>query len=205
MPGLCGVILAAGQSTRMGRDKALLPWPPDDSETRETFLSAAIKAFSAFSDLVVVVGGKNSSSLSSFVGANAAHLVVNPDPDRGQFSSLQCGLRELLNQGREAAMITLVDHPPVQASILERLLAEFPKALSAGKWAVVPEYKSKHGHPIMIGREFIEAFLKAPATDNARNIQHQNQARIKYFPVDDPLVATNVNTLEDYSNLSKLV
>ncbi len=205
MPSLGGVILAAGQSTRMGRDKALLPWPPDSTDEQDTLLSAAIKAFSEFNDLVIVVGGKNSSSLAHVVDANAAHLVVNPDPDRGQFSSLQCGLQELLNRGRDAAMITLVDRPPVRASTLETMLAEFPKALSSGKWVLVPEYKRNHGHPILIGREFIELFLKAPTTDNAGNMQRQNQTHIQYFPVDDPLIAMNVNTPKDYSNLLKLI
>ena len=120
----CGVILAAGASTRMGADKALLAWPPD-KKSGSTLLSMAIGAFAPFNDLVIVVAGKNAAGLTAVVEANRGSLVVNPAPERGQFSSLQCGLSEVLKHGCNAAMITLVDKPPVKASTLERLRAEF--------------------------------------------------------------------------------
>jgi molybdenum cofactor cytidylyltransferase len=119
-PGLYAVILAAGQSTRMGTDKALLPWPPAASgsvSTGQTFLSAAIQALDLFSDKVIVVVGKNENNLAPIVYANGASLVRNPDPDRGQFSSLQVGLQEVLNEGRDSAMVTLVDRPPANAAL----------------------------------------------------------------------------------------
>jgi molybdenum cofactor cytidylyltransferase len=68
-------------------------------------------------------------------------------------------------------------------------------------WAVVPEFNQKHGHPIVIGREMIEAFLRAPAGSNAREVEHANQARIRYVTVSDPNVAVNVNTPEDFQKL----
>ncbi len=66
-------------------------------------------------DVVLVVVGKNEAALAPIVYANGASLVVNPDPERGQFSSLRVGLQEVLNRGRDAAMVTLVDRPPVRA------------------------------------------------------------------------------------------
>ena len=199
----CGVILAAGESSRMGRDKALLPWPPESSAASfgETFLSAAIRLFVPYVDIVLVVAGKNAEALTPIVYARGASLVVNPDPDRGQFTSLQVGLHEVLNRGRDAAMITLVDRPPVKAETLELLIAEFELVVARSIWAVVPEYKGKHGHPILAGREMIEAFLRAPATANAREIEHAHQDKIAYVPVDDPFVASNVDTPEEYAAL----
>jgi molybdenum cofactor cytidylyltransferase len=201
-PSFCGVILAAGESSRMGTDKALLPWPPQRAAERGTFLSASIQALSPFNDLVIVVAGKNVHNLAPIIYAQGAFLVINPEPGRGQLSSLQCGLREVLNRGRDAAMVTLVDRPPVQASTLERLRTEFDTAWSDEKWAVVPEYNGRHGHPILIGREMIEVFVKALSTATAREVQHQNQERIAYFPVDDPFVAMNVDTPQDYASLA---
>src|SRR5690242_3787829 len=107
-----GVILAAGESSRMGRDKALLPWPPNangQAPSGDTFLSAAIKSLILSTDFVLVVAGQNDAALASVVYINAASMIVNPDPIRGQFSSLQVGLREVLNRGRDAAILTLVD------------------------------------------------------------------------------------------------
>jgi molybdenum cofactor cytidylyltransferase len=195
----CGVILAAGESSRMGRDKALLPWPP--SAIVDTFLSAAIGLFFSHVDVVLVVAGKNEAALAPIVYANGASLVLNPDPARGQFSSLQVGLQEVLNRGRDAAMITLVDRPPVQPATLATLEAAFERATAHRKWAVIPEYQGKHGHPILLGRELLTAFLNAPETSNAREVEHAHPGEIEYVPVDDPLAVLNVDTPEQYAAL----
>jgi molybdenum cofactor cytidylyltransferase len=201
--GLAGVILAAGESTRMGRDKALLPWPPISSPSSSpsgTLLSAAIKALSDSCDLVIVVAGKNETALRPVIYGYGAFLTQNPAPDLGQFSSLQVGLHEVLNQGRDSAMVTLVDRPPPQSATLQALTSAFDRR-EHDIWSVVPEYQGKHGHPILIGREMIEAFLKAPATSVARDIEHANQHRILYVPVDDPRVTANIDTPEQYASL----
>jgi len=101
-------------------------------------------------------------------------------------------------------MITLVDRPPVTAATLRTLRDAFILTVAGGKWAVVPEFQGKHGHPILIAREMIEVFLKAAATATARDLEHQHQARIEYVPVGDPFVAMNVDTPDDYAALSAL-
>ena len=197
-----GLILAAGDSSRMGRDKALLPWPPaaGQAPSSETFLSAAIRSLSKATEFVLVVVGKNEAALAPIIYADGASLVVNPDPNRGQFSSLQVGLHEVLNRGRDAAMVTLVDRPPVRTTTIQTLRDAF-EAADQNIWAVVPEFSGKHGHPYLVGREMMEAFLRVPATSIARDIEHENQQHIRYLPVDDPLVAMNINTPEDYAGL----
>ena len=187
----------------MGKDKALLPWPPQGPgrpQPTDTFLSAAIRSFALSTDFVVIVVGKNEGSLAPVAYANAASIVVNPDPSRGQFSSLQVGLREVLNHGRDAAMITLVDRPPVSRATIQLLRDAF-EAAPPEIWAIIPEFSGKHGHPYLIGRELIELFLQAPPSASAREIEHQNQDRIRYVAVDDPSVTLNVNTPEDYAGL----
>ena len=187
----------------MGRDKALLPWPPHgpgEAPSKDTFLSAAIQSLSLSTDFIVVVAGANAASLAPIVYANGAFLAVNPEPNRGQFSSLQVGLQEVLNRGRDAAMITLVDRPPVSVASVQLLRDAF-EAAPQTIWAVVPEYSGKHGHPYIAGRDLIEVFLRAPATASANQIEHQHQSCIQYVPVSDPAVATNINTPEEYSAL----
>jgi molybdenum cofactor cytidylyltransferase len=204
-PGLYAVILAAGESTRMGTDKALLPWPPPtpgSPPSGQTFLSAAIRALYPFSDKVIVVVGKNENTVTPVVYANGASLVRNSDPDRGQFSSLQVGLQEVLNDGRDAAMITLVDRPPANAKTLQFLYSAFAEALN-DVWAVVPEYNGTHGHPFLVSREMIGAFLKAPASASAREIEHQNLQHVSYVVVDDPRITLNVDTPQEYAALSQ--
>jgi molybdenum cofactor cytidylyltransferase len=193
-PSFAGVILAAGASSRMGRDKALLPWRGG------TFLSAAIEALQPETELVIVVAGQNTPKLESILYAHAAFLVVNQRPELGQLSSLQRGLEEVLNRGRDAAVVTLVDRPAPGAETIAQLKKVF-LACNEDVWAVVPEYQGKHGHPIVIGREMIEAFLRAAATSSARDVEHAHQDHIRYVRVDDPLVVLNVNTEEDYEKL----
>ena len=185
----------------MGRDKALLPWPSGSSGPGNTFLSAAIQALSDFNDLVVVVVGKNEKSLAPLIYSVGASLVCNPAPERGQFSSLQIGLQQVLDYGRDAAMVTLVDRPPARRETLKKLCAAFNSSQDP-IWAVVPEFAGKHGHPFLIDRGMITAFLNAPSTATARDVEHQNVQHIQYLPVDDPFVTVNVNTPEDYEALS---
>lgn len=194
-PSFAGVILAAGASSRMGRDKALLPWMGG------TFLSAAIRALQPLTDLVIVVAGANAGELTPIVNANAAFMVINPNPGQGQFSSLKIGLQEVLNRGRDAAIITLVDRPAAGAATIGQLKNAFLAAHDQ-TWAVVPEYQGKHGHPIVVGREMMSAFLDAPASSSAREVEHSVQSHIRYLATDDPLVAANVDTLEDFAKLT---
>lgn len=190
------VILAAGNSSRMGKDKALLDWHG------KTFLGAAIESLLPFTQVVLVVGGENSETLKPVVWAQSAYLVTNPDPQQGQFSSLRVGLQEVLNRGRDAALITHVDRPPASPRTIQALQTAFAHHTNAGKWAVVPQYGEQHGHPFIAGRELIEAFLKADPTTTARAVEHANQSRIVYLPVDDANVVVNVNTAEEYAAIA---
>ena len=202
-PSFAGVILAAGDSSRMGTDKALLPWPPQAAgqpPSKDTFLSAAIRSLTLATDFILVVVGKNEAALAPIAYANGASVVTNPDPSRGQFSSLQVGLHEVLNRGRDAAVITLVDRPPVSSATVQLLRDAFESA-PQNIWAVVPELSGKHGHPYLVGRELIEVFLQAPPTANARDVEHRYQDRIQYVAVSDPFAALNINTPEDYAAL----
>lgn len=209
---VAGVILAAGESTRMGQDKALLPWPPltqpstigtSGVQQTGTLLSAAIRSLSDVCEIVIVVAGKNEPTLRQQVYACGAFLVRNPAPERGQFSTLQVGLREVLNHGRDAAVINLVDRPPALTATLAKLIGAFERR-ARDAWAIVPDFEGKHGHPTIVGREMIEAFLRAPAGANAREIEHANQSRITYVPVDDLRVTMNINTPEDYIALGRI-
>ena len=66
---------------------------------------------------------------------------------------------------------------------------------------MVPEYNARHGHPVLAGREMIEAWLQAPMESTARDVEHNHQHRIEYLRVDDASVVANINTPEDYAAL----
>jgi molybdenum cofactor cytidylyltransferase len=189
----------------MGREKALLPWPAATHASTplpgQTLLSAAISALRPVTEEVIVVAGKNAAALAPAVCACGAYLVVNPDPDRGQFSSLQTGLREAVARGFDAAMIMPVDCPPLAAVTLQRLREAFFQAVAAGKWAVAPVNQAKHGHPLVAGRQLIDAFLSAPVLSSARDVKHAHESATEYVPVDEPLLTVDLNTPEQYAAL----
>src|SRR5579862_2342765 len=194
-PAFAGVILAAGASSRMGTDKALLEF------NGTSFLAGAINLLQSACDFVLVVTGGNTDLLRPAIYEHSAYLVVNPNPERGQFSSLRLGLQAVLDRGRDTACVTLVDRPAASVDTLARLQEQFLQTKPESIWAVVPQFAEKHGHPVIFGREMIELFLRADPANTARDIEHQHQDRIEYVAVDDFRVVMNVNTPEDYSTL----
>ncbi|HWC18316.1 MAG TPA: nucleotidyltransferase family protein [Terriglobales bacterium] len=190
-----GVVLAAGASSRMGAEKALLEYGG------RSFLAGAIQLLQSACDFVVVVTSNNTDLLRPVVYQNSAYLVRNWQPELGQFSSLRLGLQAILDRGRDAACVTLVDRPPASLDTLANLKTRFLSTKPEDVWAVVPEFGGKHGHPVIFGREMMEAFLRADPQSNAREIEHQHQSRIEYIPVADSRVVININTPEDYASL----
>ncbi len=206
-PSLCGVILAAGSSSRMGQEKALLPWPPSAQASAglaDTFLGAHIIALQPHCDLVIVVAGANFDQVAPIVYSLGGFLIRNSAPELGQFSSLKLGLQDVLNRGRDSAVVALVDRPPVRPATLAKLHGEFLAASEEDLWGVVPEHDGKHGHPYFAGRDLIEAFLRAQLTTTARDVIHSVAAHLRYVPVDDPHVSLNVNTPEEYAQLRQV-
>ena len=196
-PSFAGVILAAGESSRMGRDKALLSWGTG------TFLSGAIQMLNPHVELVIVVCGKNANELAPTINSLGAKLTQNHHPEQGQFSSLRVGLQEVLNLGRDSTIVALVDRPPADSKTVAHLKLEFLRGVEQEKWAVVPEHGGAHGHPIVAGRELIEAFLRAPAQSTARDVEHAHQGKLVYVHVADANVVRNVDTPEQYEGLTR--
>ena len=179
----------------MGTDKALLELPG----TGITFLEAQIRSLAPHCELAIVVGGANAEALRPTIYARAAYLVVNPDPSRGQFSSLQVGLQEVLNRGRDKALITHVDRVPAAPTTIAKLKQRATN--TAGPWLFVPEHNGQHGHPVLARREMIEVWLKSSPETTAREVEHAHQQRIAYVPVADAHILANVNTPEEYQKL----
>jgi molybdenum cofactor cytidylyltransferase len=199
MRDLCGLILAAGASSRMGTDKALLPWPPDTSDGT-TLLSAHIAALRRHTEAVFVVAGRNAERLQPVIAACGAERVVNPEPERGQFSSLQIGLRAAVNRGFANAMITPVDCPPLSPASLAQLRAGFERALRQGRWAVTPEHEGRHGHPLLAGSALIEAMLGASLTSNAREVKRTHAQHFLSVLVPEKLESAGMNTPAEYAS-----
>lgn len=186
----------------MGRDKALLPWPPGEASGAGTLLSTAILALKPWTEAVIVVASGNAEKLAPIAESCDAFMAINPAPERGQFSSMQIGLQAVLDRGLDAAMLTPVDCPPLSAATLQLLRDSFLRAVANSQWAIAPENNGRRGHPLLMSRELIDAFLAAPVTSNAREVKRAHAERFEYVHVADCFVSADMNTPEQYAAIS---
>jgi len=184
-----GLILAAGESRRMGSPKALLRY------REETFLDRLAGLFAARCSPVIVVLGAEAERIRAGVRP-AANFVVNPVWARGQTTSMQCGLRAV-PPGADGVLFTLVDHPAVEPATIDALLAGPPATLLR-----VPRYHGRRGHPIWFSREIVSEFLALPEDGAARDVVRGHAADTEFVDVEDPGIVADIDDPEAYRGLT---
>lgn len=178
------VILAAGASRRMGQPKALLVYEG------ETFLDRLIGMFRAHCQPVIAVLGHNAEAIRAGMKREAV-IAVNPDPERGMLSSLQCGLR-VLPAAAEAFFFTPADYPAIRESTIHRLLETSAKI-------AIPRYDGRRGHPVFCRAGLAAEFLAC--TTMPSDVIHAHLADTRYVDVDDPGILTDIDVPADYERL----
>jgi molybdenum cofactor cytidylyltransferase len=183
------IILAAGASSRMGRPKPLL------SLDGETFLDRLIARYSGICSPVTVVLGHDAGRIRAGIRqAATAKFVVNPLPERGMLSSLQCGLASLPDDV-DAVLFTPADLP----SILSSTIA----AVAASDAAItIPRRGGRNGHPVRVSRTIAAELLSLPADAQARDVLHRHRPETLFLDVDDPGILYDVDTPADYEALA---
>jgi len=195
---LAAIILAAGDSTRMGRPKALLPDPDG-----RPFVARLVRTFAAagLHDIVIVTGSLH-AAIAEAVAADglpvAPNLVNNPQPALGQVSSLWMGLDAVSRLGVDGMLMTLVDIPLVRASTIQKVIDEWTRSRAP---IVRPAVGDRHGHPVLFDRSLFDALRHAPITEGARAVVHANADRIVNVQVDDEGCLLDVDTPADYNAL----
>lgn len=184
---IAGVILAAGASSRMGQPKALLEYHG------ETFLHRLAAMMEQVCGRVVVVLGYDAARVRAAV-PEGAEVTINPAPERGMLSSLQCGLRAMA--GADAVLFLPVDYGAVRSDTVARVAAEAGTAE-----IVVPVFEERHGHPVGLSLAMVEELLALPAMAQARDVIHRHRAATRYITVNDAGIVNDVDTPEDYRAL----
>jgi molybdenum cofactor cytidylyltransferase len=189
-----GLILAGGESRRMGSPKALLEL------AGETFLDRLILTLGAVCAPVVVVLGHEAHEIrAGSRRADLAEFVTNAEYERGQLSSLQCGLA-VLPDNCGGVMFTPVDCPAVLPSTVA-LLARRLQERAPGELLVVPLSDGRHGHPVGMAPELIPEFLALPLEAQARDVIRRHRERTVYVDVNDPGVWEDVDDPESYERM----
>lgn len=186
-----GLILAAGESRRMGSPKALLQYGG------ESFLDTLTHLFGQRCAPVIVVLGAHAAEIRA-AARRPATFVENADYARGMTTSLQCGLRAAPADAA-GVLFTLVDHPAASPATLDALLA--PMDPDRPPLIRVPRYRGKRGHPIWFARGLIREFLALPADGPARDVVARYVDRTEYLDLDDPGIVADIDNPEDYRAL----
>ena len=196
-----GLILAAGASSRMGRDKAAI------EIHGRSFLEHCVAALAPQCRQVAIVLGYHAGAIEAALRPGIEMLpeagrllwTRNPAPGRGQFSSLQAGLRKL-NDDRQAVIVCPVDHPLFQPATVAALMTAWRE--DAGAEIVKPAFQGKHGHPVLYGPGAVQALRQAPEEATAREVQTAFAGATRILEVDDPGIGWNLDTPEALARLA---
>jgi CTP:molybdopterin cytidylyltransferase MocA len=174
----------------MGRAKALLPLDG------ATFVERAVRSLrDGGCRGVLVVVGTDGEEIARHAERAGARTVLNPEPEAEPIASIRLALRALEQETGWAAILP-VDHPLVRPTTVAALLAA--AASATGEPIVCPAYRGVSGHPGLFPRRLFDAFFRPDLPLGAHSVLELHRAELLNVPLDDPGVASNVNTPADY-------
>ncbi|MDI6779411.1 MAG: nucleotidyltransferase family protein [Bacteroidota bacterium] len=185
-----GVILAAGESTRMGSSKALLKI---GDKTFLEFVVGRIK--SAGVSKIIAVLGHNAEKIISQTNCPDVKFIINENYQKGQLSSIQAGINSL-PEDAEAAIIFPVDRPLVTSELVNKLIQKY---LETKAPVVVPIFGAKRGHPIIFSSNVFKEILRAPEDVGARAVVWAHHNEVAEVQTSEEGILINIDTLEMYS------
>jgi molybdenum cofactor cytidylyltransferase len=188
------VILAAGYSSRMGRDKALLAVPGDGS-----FVSRLARTLrsSGCDEVIAVAGPGTIDRIASAMALErvALTLVLNPDPSRGQLSSLQEAIAILAPRAPRGLLMCPVDQPLVGEQTVRLVLEAWERT---GAPIVRPSHEGRHGHPVLFDARVLPELRAADPSAGARPVIRAHAQESRDVEVDDAGAFEDIDTPDDY-------
>lgn len=187
---ISAIILAAGQSRRMGQPKMLLPWGNLTviEHVINTFLNAGVE------DIVLVTGGVR-EQVERITEQYPIRRIYNSDYAKGEMlSSLQLGLTAM-SAHVQAALVGLGDQPQVQERCV-RLVCEAYRENQPQ--LVVPSFQMRRGHPWLVARPLWGKLLELKPPGSPRDFLNKHAGEIRYVVVDTPSILADLDTPEDY-------
>jgi molybdenum cofactor cytidylyltransferase len=188
---VAAILLAAGRSERMGAFKPLLPFG------NQTVLDSAIRTFqdAGISSIVVVCGWKASEIQKHLEGSDMI-LALNPDPSGDMGSSIACGVQELPSS-TDAVLISPADLPSIPTIVVTDVI----NAWQAGSRLVVPTWRSRGGHPVLVDRAYFSELLTLDPANGLRGLFSEHAAEVTRLPVNSEYIARDLDTWDDYREL----
>ena len=186
---LSAILLAAGESKRMGQLKQGLPLG------NSTILEQSIDnlVHSKIDELIVVLGYR-AQELREKVAGRPVKTVINPDYEQGMSTSIIAGLH-LVDDKAQAVMFVLADQPFIDSKIVDKLIDEFSRT---SKGIVIPTYRGRRGHPVIFAISYKEELLRLKGDVGGRQIIKEHPDDILEIPVDSEGINVDIDTVSDY-------
>ena len=193
MKDIAPVILAAGDSSRMGYPKAILPLGND------TFLGCILSTLTrAGLPRPRIVLGRDAGRIAPRIADPRIRSLINPNPEQGQLSSMKLALSDL-EQDCAACLFWPVDQPGIREEVVRALVQLFR---DSGALIGLPAYKGKRGHPAIFGRGIFQELLRTPIEAGPKGLVKRHAAQTALLPCDEPGVVEDIDTPEDYSRFT---
>lgn len=187
---IAAIVLAAGQSRRMGAFKPLLPF--GTSTIIRTVLNN-LRAAGVASNIVVI--GHRAGELRAHLADWPITFAHNAETASAMGVSIACGVA-CLPDTAEAVLIALGDCPAVPVAVSKALLEVWHADCCQ---VIVPEHAGRGGHPVLIGREFFADLLRLDETGGLRGFLAQHAAQVRRVAVDSPYIRRDLDTWDDYA------
>ena len=191
---IAAVVLAAGKSSRMGQDKALLPFRNSSFLEEILFTLEKVPV-----QRVVVVLGHNAPQICSSVSFHNAEIAVNSNYQKGQTSSLLVGLEAVESTKLEGILLCLVDHPLISVKVVRRLQDEFR---AKEPLLAIPTYQGKSGHPVVFSRALFGEFRDLASGEGANLVSRRHHNETLFVEVHENGILKDVDTPADYEALT---
>ena len=188
---IVAVVLSAGESSRMGRPKALLPI---DGQTFIERIVAALKQTKV--GKIIVILGHNARELQSKISHLPVEILINTDYKLGQLSSLQLAVRNLQpDLDCDGMLVHLVDHPYLAPALVEEMIRQF---YETKKRIIVPKFQGKRGHPVIFSNALFDEILSAPMEEGAKAVVNAHRAETLEIETEEEGIAVDIDTPELY-------
>lgn len=186
------IVLAAGDSTRMGRPKALLDW--GGVPLVDHVLGVAAQAGCSRFHVVL---GKDAKAIQAGARLREVNVIVNPQPELGQVSSLKLAM-QAQDFSTDCCICWPVDVPLVRPADVRALIDAYAQWRASLMRIFIPTHEGRRGHPMLVDIGFRQPFMELKADQTARKVIEDNHTQVKEVPVDNPGVLADIDTPEEY-------
>ncbi|HLN54649.1 MAG TPA: nucleotidyltransferase family protein [Bacteroidales bacterium] len=186
---ISAIVLAAGESRRMGRPKMLLPF------REKTMIEQVIAGIrSAGIEKILVVIGAEKEKLSLLLQKISVNFCENINYREGMLSSVMCGVRNL-PQETAAMLVFPGDQPLIKPSTTTKVIEKY---ISSGNGIVIPVYRGRRGHPLLVDRKYFQEIMMLDPSEGLRSLASSHQDDLVEIETDDPGILKDFDTYDEY-------